>query len=1220
MASGPNMMDPICLLENDDELLSVNQEALQILGEISQPVVVVAIVGLYRTGKSYLMNRLAGQNSGFPLGSTVQSETKGIWMWCVPHPCKPNHTLVLLDTEGLGDVEKGDPKNDSWIFALAVLLCSSFVYNNMNTINHQSLEQLQYPFLPGPELPCFTEIMGMEIDPSYVTELTELIRAKSSQTPAGVEDSTEFVSFFPDFIWTVRDFTLELKLNGQPVTEDEYLENALKLIPGKNPKAQASNLPRERIRQFFPRRKCFVFDRPTNDKELLANIETVPEDQLDPKFQEQTNNFCSYIFANARTKTLTEGIMVTGKRLRTLVVTYVDTINSGAVPCLENAVTTLAQLENSAAVQKAADHYSEQMAQRVSFPTDTLRELLEVHAACEREATAVFMEHSFKDDKQEFQKNLVANEVLQSFLQSQVAIEKSILQADKALTDGEKAIAEERARKDAAEKAQELLKQKLQEQQQEMEAQNRSLQEHIVQLTEKLARERENLLRQQNMMLEHKLKRCHALVVDEQQCLWATCGSGPESSEPALQQSLLSIFLSGQQMWQQSTSELAEQQVSRGARRRRRAEGEPGELRTRLAVHRPRQASVMITDEQEECCMKEGDLLCDTGETSAAEWARREAAERGKEPLEQKVKLLQQKLDKEEIAFEEFRVKMTEEIRECDDLLRKVDQSIKELEASVMITDEQEECCMKKSELLCDAGKTSAAEWARREAAERGKEPLEEKIKELQQMLEDQERVSEGFRAQVPEEMKEREKTSAAEEWARRAVSVCLKREKVPLEQKVKELQRKLHKQERAFQRFRAQVTKEIIERDRLRKKMNKRIESLEALLILLKRREKCCIKKDELCCVAVKTLAAEWARREAAERGKEPLEEKIKELQQMLEDQESVSEGFRPQIPEEMKEREKTSAEDLDKKEVEREMELLKQKIKELQQMLEDQESVSEGFRPQIPEEMKEREKTSAEDLDKKEVEREMELLKQKIKELQQMLEDQESVSEGFRPQIPEEMKEREKTSAEDLDKKEVEREMELLKQKIKELQQMLEDQESVSEGFRPQIPEEMKEREKTSAEEEPNKREEAEREEESLEQNVKGLQQKLEDRQTDVNGLKAQVTEGISKREKTSAGLILVDIFSRMIPSLENICPSVRAQTLQSEVPTETAQKPSQEACAQESGKSFTRCDSAGPPVQDGEVCLNSWFCTLPPRPGGPFAAGGSLPSRARGARFFQ
>uniref|UniRef100_A0A8C9KEE9 Guanylate binding protein family member 6 n=2 Tax=Panthera TaxID=9688 RepID=A0A8C9KEE9_PANTA len=554
MASGPNMMAPICLVENNNMQLSVNQRATQILEQISQPVVVVAIVGLYRTGKSYLMNRLAGQNRGFPLGSTVQSKTKGIWMWCVPHPSKPNHTLVLLDTEGLGDVEKGDPKNDSWIFALAVLLCSTFVYNSLGTINHQALEQLH-----------------------YVTELTELIRTKSSPKEDGTEDSTEFVSFFPDFIWTVRDFTLELKLNDDPITEDEYLENALKLIPGKNPRIQASNLPRECIRHFFPKRKCFVFDRPTNDTKLLANIENIPENQLDPKFQKQANNFCSYIFTQARTKILREGVMITGNRLRTLVVTYVDTINTGAVPCLENAVTTLAQLENSVAVQKAADHYSEQMAQRVRFPTDTLQELLDVHADCEREAIRVFMERSFKDENQEFQKTLVeiikdkkqhflqqneeasvkycqsmldqlskalmenisigtfsvpggyklyrqakesiewnysqvprkgvkANEVLQNFLQSQASIEKSIWQADKALTDGEKAIAAERASKEAAEKEQEVLRQKLLEQEQQIEAQQRSLQENIAQLKEKMERETENIIKEQNMMLEHKLK------------------------------------------------------------------------------------------------------------------------------------------------------------------------------------------------------------------------------------------------------------------------------------------------------------------------------------------------------------------------------------------------------------------------------------------------------------------------------------------------------------------------------------------------------------------------------------------------------------------------------------------------------------------------------------------------------------------------------------------
>ena len=85
---------------------------------------------------------------------------------------------------------------------------------------------------------------------------------------------------------------------------------------------------------------------------------------------------------------------------------YVNAINSGSVPCLENAVTTLAQLENSAAVQKAADHYSEQIAQRLNLPTDTLKELLEVHAACEKEAIAVFMECSFKDENQDFQLKL----------------------------------------------------------------------------------------------------------------------------------------------------------------------------------------------------------------------------------------------------------------------------------------------------------------------------------------------------------------------------------------------------------------------------------------------------------------------------------------------------------------------------------------------------------------------------------------------------------------------------------------------------------------------------------------------------------------------------------------------------------------------------------------------------------------------------------------------
>lgn len=65
-----------------------------------------------------------------------------------------------------------------------------------------------------------------------MAELTGLIRAKSSPDEHEVQDSANFVSFFPDFVWTLRDFSLQLEADGQPITADEYLENSLKLKQG----------------------------------------------------------------------------------------------------------------------------------------------------------------------------------------------------------------------------------------------------------------------------------------------------------------------------------------------------------------------------------------------------------------------------------------------------------------------------------------------------------------------------------------------------------------------------------------------------------------------------------------------------------------------------------------------------------------------------------------------------------------------------------------------------------------------------------------------------------------------------------------------------------------------------------------------------------------------------------------------------------------------------
>ncbi|XP_008826509.1 guanylate-binding protein 1 [Nannospalax galili] len=554
MASEIHMPEPMCLIGNVNGQLIANQEALGILSAIKQPVVVVAIVGLYRTGKSYLMNKLAGKKTGFSLGSTVQSHTKGIWMWCVPHPQRSDRTLVLLDTEGLGDVEKGDNQNDCWIFALAILLSSTFVYNSMGTINQQALDQLH-----------------------YVTELTEKIRTRSSPDQNEVaDDSAEFVGFFPDFVWTLRDFSLELNVDGKSVSADEYLENSLKLISGNSQKEKKLNLPRLCIRKFFPKKKCFVFERPASGKKL-KRLDSLQDGDLDSDFLEQVAEFCSYIFTCSKTKTLSGGIKVNGPRLQSLVETYVNAISSGELPCMENAVLALSQIENAAAVQKAIAYYDQQMGQKVQLPTETLQELLDLHRTCEKEAIEIFIKNSFKDIDQVFQKELgtkleikreefyqknlqassdrcsallreifrpleedvkqgiyskpggyrlfiqemqelkkeyykeprkgiQAEEALQKFLQSKEDLTDAILQTDQSLTEKEKEIEVERVKAEAAQATAKLLEEMQKKNEQLMKEKEKSYQEHVKQLTEKMEKEQAQLRKEQARIIEHKLQ------------------------------------------------------------------------------------------------------------------------------------------------------------------------------------------------------------------------------------------------------------------------------------------------------------------------------------------------------------------------------------------------------------------------------------------------------------------------------------------------------------------------------------------------------------------------------------------------------------------------------------------------------------------------------------------------------------------------------------------
>ncbi|XP_015197259.2 guanylate-binding protein 1-like isoform X1 [Lepisosteus oculatus] len=364
---GPEMENPMELVINRNGKLSVNQEALQVLSEIDRPVVVVAVAGPARTGKSYLLNRLAGRKKGFQLGSTVQSHTKGIWMWCLRHPTNPDHELVLLDTEGFGDPEKGDDDNDHSIFTLGILLSSMFVYNSVGNIDQNSLKDLH-----------------------FVTKLAQWIQ-KDTQTNGS--STSDFITFFPEFVWILRDLTLDLVIYGKPVTADQYLEHVLRLKKYTNEKAKKFNDLRRCIREYFPSRNCFGLVTPTMASNL-KRLEELQDHEMDPLFVKQFADFSSYVYNTAKAKDVDGTYNVTGRVLGNLVDTYVQALNHGQRLCVESAVERLADIENSAAVEKAVTYYTSHMN---SSPVTSLEELFKQNTEHFNKSLEIFLKHSMMD-------------------------------------------------------------------------------------------------------------------------------------------------------------------------------------------------------------------------------------------------------------------------------------------------------------------------------------------------------------------------------------------------------------------------------------------------------------------------------------------------------------------------------------------------------------------------------------------------------------------------------------------------------------------------------------------------------------------------------------------------------------------------------------------------------------------------------------------------------
>ena len=312
----------------------INEDAIKIIAANEGQLGIISVAGMYRTGKSYLLNRmLLNRSKGFSVGPSINPCTKGLWMWNKPlaahTPDGQQINAYVIDTEGIGATDE-DHNHDNKIMTLAILLSSYFIFNSLGTIDENAIQNL-----------------------SFITNITKNIQQKN--------DSADFNLYLPTFMWVIRDFVLQLKnLNGEPITSKEYLERSLELQKGSSDFIKSKNQIRQMVKNYFKERDCVTLVRPITEEGNLQNLEKMDQSKLRPEFLDQVNKLRKNVLNNIKPKKM-NGNVLTGPMFTELLSSYVQMINDGAVPVIQSAWTYMCINECAKAVEQAKQNFLQKM-------------------------------------------------------------------------------------------------------------------------------------------------------------------------------------------------------------------------------------------------------------------------------------------------------------------------------------------------------------------------------------------------------------------------------------------------------------------------------------------------------------------------------------------------------------------------------------------------------------------------------------------------------------------------------------------------------------------------------------------------------------------------------------------------------------------------------------------------------------------------------------------
>ena len=331
---------PIILIEFRRDKLILNEEAIEILKNINENLIIVSIFGKERTGKSYLMNLLLNpeENSkitkGFKISSQQNSSVKGIWLWNTPIP-KPNSKdkIIFIDSEVINSDNIYEQVSGSKLLALLLLISTFFIYNTMGDIDSDSLNDLELLIHLG-------DSIGINENVNKDKLISEIC---------------------PKFIWAMRDFNLK-KLspkNKKKMTSDDYMEKCLKeRFDGEH--KNEINMIKENFIKYFKKRECITLPRPVQEEKDLVMLKKKQVNELEDDFINE------FLKLKKKIYNLSKGKIIKGKKLNGPTVAYlisqfIKIINDENIPNINEIIKQMVIFDIDNSYNQAKNYYKEKL-------------------------------------------------------------------------------------------------------------------------------------------------------------------------------------------------------------------------------------------------------------------------------------------------------------------------------------------------------------------------------------------------------------------------------------------------------------------------------------------------------------------------------------------------------------------------------------------------------------------------------------------------------------------------------------------------------------------------------------------------------------------------------------------------------------------------------------------------------------------------------------------